>query len=199
MTETKANKAEETKAASRPRRERKGRADAKKNDTSDGTATAVAVEDTNADDGADTEETGRNRKSTETTFQKQNFIFGLLEKNGETSINALMEATYKHFGTRVAFDKAKEAKAAWQNGTEIKKRDGRRDRHGRNMRRHASQMTMVAVVEDTDGSAVVQQTHLCADDQAAIQQATKLAAEGTPTDNIQIYVRYSASAEVSFG
>ena len=188
MSDTETNQAEETtQASSRPRRERKGRADAKKNDTTDSTATAVVT--------VDTEETVRNRKSTETTFQKQNFILELLEKEGELSINSLMDATYKQFGTRVAFDKAKEAKSAWQNGTEIKKRDGRRERRGRNMRRHDSQMTMVAVVED----AVVQQTYLCADDQAVIHQATKLAAEGTPTDNIQIYVRYSASAEVSFG
>lgn len=200
MSETETNKVEETtQAGSRPRRERKGRAAAKKNDTSDATTTAVVTGDATTDDGTDSKEAPRNRKSTETTFQKQNFIYDLLKKNGEMSINQLMEATFAHFRTRIAFDKAKEAKAAWQNGTEIKKRDGRRDRRGRNMRRHASQMTMVVVVENKDDSSVVKQTYLCADDQGAIQQATKLTGEGTPTENIQIYVRYSASAEVSFG
>ncbi len=183
-------------AASRPRRERKERAEAKKDDTSDATATAVVTADTPAVEGADVP---RNRKSTETTFQKQNFILALLKEKGELSINSLMEAVRAHFRTRIAFDKAKEAKACWQNGTEIQKRDGRRDRRGRNMRRHATLATLVLVVEKKDESTVVKDTYLCADDQAAIQRATQLTGEGIPTENIQIYVRYAASAEVCFG
>lgn len=189
MSDNETHNADEA-TQSRPRRDRKDRQAAKKDESSE-SATAVATADTT---NADTAEETRNRKSTETTYQKQQYILDLLTEKGEMSINRLMEATYEQFGTRVAFDKAKEAKAAWQNGTEIKKRDGRRDRRGRNMRRHDSQMTLVVLVEKGE----IKASHMCADDQEAIQQATKLATEGIPTENIHIYVRYSASAEVSF-
>lgn len=189
------NKNTEDTKQSRPRRERKGRNAAKKDTTEAVENTAVATLEAETDDAEATSTDDGKKKSTETTYKKMLFIRDYCKENGEQSINQLMKLVLAEFGSRIAFEKAKEAREAFRNGTEIKQRDGRRDRRGRNMTRHESQQTMVVVVEDGD----VKESHLCDDDDAAVETARKLNALGTPTDNIQIYVRYSASAQISFG
>lgn len=187
------NKNTEDTKQSRPRRERKGRNAAKKETAESAENSAVATLEAETDDVEAT--TDGKKKSTETTYKKMLFIRDYCNENGEQSINQLMKLVLAEFGSRIAFEKAKEAREAFRNGTEIKQRDGRRDRRGRNMTRHESQQTMVVVVEDGE----VKESHLCEDDDAAVEMARKLNALGTPTDNIQIYVRYSASAQISFG
>lgn len=188
---------ENTTVPSRPRKNRKGREDAQKDDS--GAATAVADETETTTE--NTQTTAKKRtKSVETTLKKQKFIIEVLKEKGSMPTSTLMKLVKEKFGDGIAFKKATMAVQAFNNGTELTIQDGRRNRSKRNMERHPSQMTMVAIVDrDEDDEIVVSETYICSSDEEAIKTASRLASEGTPPDHIQVYVRYMASAEVSFG
>ncbi len=167
-------------------------APAKSSQSSDGTRRKRSERPGNGDEAATAapaapvDTTGT--KSPETTYQKQLFIVEVLQKSPELSLNKVMEAVHESFGTRIAFDRAKEAKEAFEKDPDnpvIQRRDGRRTR-GRQITRHESGICIVAVVQNDD----IIDTFLVEDDEEAQKKVLELVATGAAErDAVQIYQR----------
>ena len=146
-------------------------------------------------DTVDTTPTGK-LKSVENTVKKMKYIKALLAENGDMSLNMLMEAVYKKFGTRIAFNKAKIAKNAYDLDLPIEARDGRRDRTGSRLsiNRHENMAVIVAIIEDDQ----ITDSHLCDGDEEAMQTAMRLVSNGVERDSIQIFQRCHIEARIKW-